>query len=67
MLDGPDLTDLSMNGANHLHPFGLRSGLQQRGTDAVFNSFFHIFWTAVGTVLDVQVLCSQLNMIIFLR
>ena len=42
-----DVTNLSMSGADHLHPLVLGLGLQQRGVDGVLNSLFHIFWRAL--------------------
>lgn len=60
------LSNLRMSGSDHLHPLGLRFGLEQGGSDAVLNGFFHVGWAAVCTVQDIQVFCSQLNIVVFL-
>lgn len=60
------MTDLSVSGADRLHPLGLRPGLQQSGADAVLHGFLRVLRADVGAVLDVQVLCGQLSVIVFL-
>lgn len=60
------VTDLSVGGADHLNPFGLRFGLQQGVADALLHSFLHIVGTAVRAVLDVQVFGSELHEVVLL-
>lgn len=61
-----NVTDLSMGSADHLHPVTLCLGLQQRVTDAVLHNILHVFWVAVRSVLDVQMFCSEVNIVVLL-
>lgn len=55
-----------MSSADHLQPFALWLGLQQSVVHAVLNGLLHVLCAAVGAVLDVQMLCSQLDKIVLL-